>query len=408
MTQPVVQIEQRTRRFPLVVVAAAITGLEGVLALIIAQRNLPVADFVPLGQLWTIWAVTAASVTYAFQQWAASHDVRISDILSVSGRSSVGMAMLAISGVVLLSTIIAGERLSSTPSMWWPIFAAVIPFGTMATGITRGHLARLGSRRRLAFVIAGENGIRLAGTIILVALDASATWYGVVLLAGFLIALTPPGDRRPHGGPTRLSAPSQLLAAGLVGLCSHAFLFGSPIVLALAGGSPENVARLFLVLASTRAPFILLQGIVPQFAAAVASDPPRISRRQLQQLLTMVCTVGAAAAFLVGAVLGDPIVGRVFDLLGEVDAVVYGLIAASSLISACLLLCAVVIVADGHLGRLALTWTLPILGTVVLAALQVLDTLPAMAIWLLVGHSMVAASLLPALRGRRVSPQLSS
>jgi hypothetical protein len=247
-------------------------------------------------------------------------------------------------------------------------------------------------------VIAGENAIRLVGTIALVAVGASNLWFGVVLLCGFLIAFTPSRGSRAQGEMAAPPPPSgPLVAAAVVGLCSHAFLFGAPLILALSGGSADAVAWMFLVLTSVRAPFILLQGVIPQLAASLAGDPDDHRRRRLVLLIGLACTVGAVLAAVAGVLLGDPIVGRVFDILGKVDPAVYGLIAASSVLSAALLVATVVLVAEQRPRPLGIAWSIPIAGTVLATWLGLVDSLPAMATWLLLGHGILAVLILSAM-----------
>ena len=74
------EVAGRTRA-GLLVVAALLTGVAGAATLIISERYLGLADFAPLAQLWTFWAVFAAGLTFSFQQWAAVHEVSRRDII---------------------------------------------------------------------------------------------------------------------------------------------------------------------------------------------------------------------------------------------------------------------------------------------------------------------------------------
>ena len=59
----------------------------GAITLIVSQRYLDLDSFAPLAQLWTIWAVLAAGLTFSFQQWAAVHGVSRGDLFPAGRRS---------------------------------------------------------------------------------------------------------------------------------------------------------------------------------------------------------------------------------------------------------------------------------------------------------------------------------
>ena len=156
-------------------------------------------------------------------------------------------------------------------SMVWPLAAATLPVGHRA----ERHPSRAARRVTSAVsdspaVIAGENAIRLTITIGLILVDADAEWFAMALLAGFAVVLGPPvvGSYRSRN---RGGRGCTLGAAAAAGFLAYAFMFGSPILLALAGGSAAQVSALFLVLTGVRMPFVVLQAVVPQLAVALAA-----------------------------------------------------------------------------------------------------------------------------------------
>lgn len=375
----------------LVLGAALATGALGAVALIIAQRHLDLEAFAPLAQLWTIWAVLAAGFTFSFQQWAAVQDVNRRSLLPGGAGSRLLVGLLLLGLAILVLTGITREVIFQSPSMVWPIAAALLPMGTAFNGVRRGQLARHRLRRHLAGVIAGENAIRLAVTLVLVGLDAEPEWFAVAVLAGFAVVIGP-----TRGTSAISEAPDQvgratLGAAATAGFLAYAFMFGSPLLIALAGASATEVSALFLVLTGVRMPFIVLQAVVPQLAVSLAASPDRSgSIAKVRRTIVVFATLGTAAGAFGGLVLGDLIIGSVFGIRGDVTAAAYALLAGSSVLAASALVATVVLVVEGRNRRILVAWGLPAVSAIAVTLTGTIDQTVTLATWLLLAHASVA------------------
>ena len=385
--------DTNTRRHnDLVVPGAAIaTGVLGALTLILAQRQLDLVAFAPLAQLWTIWAVLAAGLTFSFQQWAAIHDVGRRSLLPGASGQRLLWSVLGLGVALLVVTSVARQTVFQSDSMVWPLAASTLPIGTALNGVRRGQLARHTRPLGLAAVIAGENAIRLAVTVGLIIVDAEAEWFALALLAGFAVVLGPTG-----GKATRISSGGgdgfgTLGAAATAGFLAYAFMFGSPILLAVAGGDAEQVSALFLVLTGVRMPFVVLQAVVPQLAVklAAAADPAT-AIASVRRRVVVVWVGGVAVASTLGYLFGDLIIGGVFGIRGDVEPMVYAMLAAASVTSACALVATVTLVVEGRSRRIALAWGVPALSALVVTWSGLIADTFWLATWLLIAHATVA------------------
>ena len=139
---------------------------------------------------------------------------------------------------------------------------------------------------------------------------AHAVWFAFALLAGFLVVVGPTVPS--PASPATASGVGALSAAAAAGFLAYAFMFGSPLLLAAAGGSAAEVSALFLVLAGVRIPFLVLQAVVPQLAVGLAAsaDLPGKPATTRRRLALIVC---AWLKFVVGAgayVFGDVVIGQ--------------------------------------------------------------------------------------------------
>lgn len=388
------------RRDGVLVAAALITGATGATTLIVSQRYLELDSFAPLAQLWTIWAVLAAGLTYSFQQWAAVHGVTRGDLLPGGSAARVTVALCAASATMLVITTSTRDGLFHSTSWAWPAAAAALPIGTALNGVRRGELARQHRRTSLGVIIAGENAIRLAVSLALISLNAGAAWFAFALLAGFLVVLGPAGSSPPPGDAT--NGLGALGAAAAAGFLAHAFMFGSPLLLAAAGGTASDVSALFLVLAGVRIPFVMLQAVVPQLAVGLATSadlPLAVSKTK--RWLVLITLGGSVSAATGGYVLGDAVIGSIFGIRGEVDAKTYALLAGAAVLAACALVATVVLVVEGRPRRVALAWAVPVATVPIVIATGVAGETALLALWLVaVQATVVGIELVPPRRIR--------
>jgi len=380
----------RSRRRQSVLIAAAlVTGAAGAITLIVSQRHLDLDAFAPLAQLWTIWAVLAAGLTFSFQQWAAVHGARRRDIMPGGSAPRVGAALVAGSIALLVITTLARDALFHSSSWVWPIAAAMLPFGTAVNGIRRGELARARHLVGLGGVIAGENLIRLTVSLLLITLDADAPWFAAAMLAGFLVVVgpsAPEGEREPA-----TAGMGTLSTAALAGFLAYAFMFGSPLLLAAAGGTAVEVSALFLVLTGVRIPFVVLQAVVPQLAVGLTNAADR-SRAvaTTRRTLGVVALAGSSAAAVAGHFLGDVIIGSVFGIRGEVGDTSYALVSAASVFAACALVGTVVLVVEGRPRHIAVAWGVPAATAPFVVATGAIADTVLLSLWLAASQATVA------------------
>ncbi len=386
----------------LIVGAALLTGAAGALTLIVSERYLGLEAMAPLAQLWTMWAVLAAALTFAFQQWAALNPVGVGALLRPSQRS-VLMAVTAVSVVLFTVSTIWRESIFQTDSLAWPLAAAALPFGTTANGTCRGVLARRGRLIALAAAISGENLIRLAVVGVLVIVGADAEWFAVSLLAGFAVVLLAVGadDVGDEVQPVRHGA---LGASAVAGFLGHAFMFGSPLLLAFAGGSPTSVAALFLVLTGVRVPFVILQALVPRLTVTLstAADPAVVLART-RRTVVVAAVVAAPLVGVGAALLGDLIIGSAFGIRGEVGRGSYALLAMAAVLAVCAMIATVALVVEARSHRIVAAWSIAAVSGLVLTAFGAIDEVLPLSIWLACAHATVlVVAVLPGGEGRRL------
>jgi len=378
--------------------ASAVTGIAGAGFILAVGRHLGLVGFAPIAQLWSIWSMAAASLMFAFQQWA----IRIGLSRSSGYRAALSGRPLAF---LLLSTVGAGvaawlarTTLFQSPSMFWPMATALIVLGTILSGITRGVLARANRNTALAVGIAAENLIRIAFALMLIVIGASSWWFGVALLAGFLVAvllfLPQPEDQAPT--QTQSGGSSTLGAAAVAGFLSHAALAGPPILVASNGASPETISTTFIVLSAVRIPHLLLQAGAPRVGVIFQHWVENEQILKLRQARIRMAGVGLGAALLaglVGALFGDLLIGNIFAIQGEVGSTSYGLISAAAVLSVAATLATVQLVAEQRNQLVVNCWALPVAAALGVALIYRVTLLSYIAVGLLILHLIVLASL---------------
>ena len=290
--------------------------------------------------------------------------------------------------MVLLVAFAARDALFHSSSWVWPVAAALLPFGTALNGVRRGELARQQRLAALGGTIAGENLIRLAVTAALIAVGAEAAWFAVAMLAGFLVVVGPAVPTPPRRW--RAPAVRTLSAAAAAGFLAYAFMFGSPLLLAAAGGTAAEVSALFLVLTGVRIPFVVLQAIVPQLAVGLTHAPDRRSAvSRTRRIVAAVAVLGSSAAAAAGYFFGDLIIGSIFGIRGEIGPTTYALLSAASVLAACALISTVVLVVEGRSRRIAVAWAIPAATAPLVAATGVIADTNQLALWLAASQATV-------------------
>ena len=316
-------------------VGSALNGLLAYAVFALTTRALGPEAAAPVSVLWSYWAFAGAAFTFPVQHWAAR-------TLVVDGEAAVAAALPRLAGVVLAASGLLGvlafaarEPLFHTPDPWFAVMTGLITLGAAATGVMRGGLAGRGRFGAVGTSLAAENAIRcvVVGGLALAGVQ-DATAYGAGLVSGQLVVLLWPSALRFARGRSAAarSRPFAFLAgASLAQLANQTVLTGSPVVLALAGGSAADVTSLFAALALFRAPYMLGLGLVSQLTTTltrlVVSEDVGTLRRIRLLLVGAAIPLALVAAGL-GATVGPPLLRLVFGSDVELGAAATAVTAA--------------------------------------------------------------------------------
>ncbi len=392
------------------VAASVLTGFAGAGFILVVQRHLGLTAFSPIAQLWSIWSIAAATLMFAYQQWTIRLGIDHPGRIRTAFRGGpLSMLVLSTLGTALVAGI-ARTTLFHTSTLFWPVAAGVVVLGTILNGITRGIFATAGRHSMLALAIAAENVIRFVLAVGLILIGAPRAWFGVALLAGFsIVGLM--GLPVRGAGPTRSAGEDRnddpaastitdgattLSSAAIAGFLSHVALAGPPILAAFNGADADTVSTMFVVLTAVRLPHLLLQAGAPRAGVVFQSWADTDHRSNLDSSrrgIVAVTIILGLMAGLIGAALGDLLIGGAFGIRGQVDPASYAAIAAAAVLSVGATLATVQLVAEQRNRLLVIGWAVPLgLGTA-LAVLARLSEIDDIAVGLLVLHATVLVTL---------------
>lgn len=401
------RVSGRRRRLELVI-ASAITGVLGAAVVYVSEAKLGLKRFTPLAQLWTLWALCSASITFGVQHWVIQALKSGSDRRKVSTRLTQWLFPLALA---------VGFLAYAMSDIWFNgdegfvVLTALLVCATGLSGLGRGHAAAVNDIRLLSILIVGENLIRFALLAPLVWFGSEPIWFGIALLAGFAANLMTPVRR--HGG-IAMQLEFEPIGAGsifvtaLVGLVSYATMFGGPLVLGATAISDDAISAVFLVFNLARVPYVLTLGLLPSATAHLTSLVMNGEHDRVTRFVNRVVLVALAAASL-GALVALPIAGLALGpLLGtneQFGGPVWALISASSIISLGSLLISMALITVGRLRSLIAVWTLPVVGAVGALVTGFVSSIGVLA-WALLGLNLTVLACLAASLwlGRVASP----
>ncbi len=344
------------------IVASTVSGITGAGFVFVARGALGLESFAPVAQLWTIWSLGAASLLFAFQQWAIHSGVTtVYRAIPSMGEGPRRLLQGSILGSALVLVLLR-DRLFHASTLYWPIAAVVILVGTTFVGIARGIQARDGNTRALSVLIAGENLIRFVFAVLIALFGGSRGYYGMALVCGFAIVAIV-GRRSTHTeAPESTSGEFAIGSATVAGFLSIAAFLVPTMILAYNGAPPELVSTLFLVLTAVRLPHLILQSGTPKAGALFTrwvadGDVARI--RRAHRVIATLALEAALIAALLGYFIGDPVVGRVFDIRGQVNGATYAGAAITSILSLATTFATVLLVSTGQHRLLLIGWLVP-------------------------------------------------
>jgi hypothetical protein len=385
----------RSGRFELFA-ASVLTGVFGAATIYVSELHLGLEAFAPLAQLWTFWALFAASITFSVQHWV------IRAVVSGIGdrRASQTLARLLVPVAVAVTVVSWGLSESWFDGhKGFAVLCGLLVLGTGMNGYGRGYAAAQGPDRLLAVIIVGENLIRLALLVPLIIFDAAPIWFGITLLAGFLINVIarPRRVERPEIATSASgAAPIALLVTGAVGLISYATMFGGPLLLGPAGVSAAAISALFLVITLARIPFIVILGLLPRVALhleLLVSGGRHAELHRFTLRVTAVAVVAGAVIAGVAVFAADRTVGRLLGTSDHFGSSVYALVGAASVLSLASLVVSMTFVAQQRHTVLIATWLLPIVAVIAGVGFDWFSSVQRLSVWLVVVELVMVAVL---------------
>ncbi len=317
--------------------ASAVNGIAAYAFAVIGTRYLGAAGFSDVSVAWSFWALTVAVITLPVQHWLtwrSEVDRGLTGILGARRRLlMVGAVASALAGLAALQ-----PRLFSAPARW-ALVVIGLGVGSWVLGWGRGMLAARGDYRRLAFVIGGENVIRLTALGIVIALDGSALLVGCALLAGPLILVLVWRHILPGRNTTPQIVPvmrSVLALSGAMAMAQSILQLG-PAAAAWLSQPDATVTATFSTFALFRAPVLVLLALSSRVTAPmtrlVADRAYARLQRVTNRLTTLSVLVAVAAggiAFLTGPAVVEAFFGPDTSLARwETGLVASGMVLAS-------------------------------------------------------------------------------
>jgi O-antigen/teichoic acid export membrane protein len=347
-------------------VGAALSGVLAYVFFALVTQVLGPVSAAPVSVLWAYWSFAGAALTFPLQHWVArsvpAHDGERSVREALPGVVLVSVGLAALAGG---AAWLARDLLFHSGQPWFPVLVGAVTLGAAVMGLVRGVLAARRRFRAVAVGLVAENVVRcVAAALLVVAGVRDPVAYGLCLVAGYAAVLAWPSSFRlgRTGRPRGDESPLTFLGgAGGGQVIGQAVLTGGPVVLALAGGSARDITALFAGLALFRAPYIVALGLVSQLTGRFTTLVVRGRRdvlRRIRLWLAGLTAAAAAAAALVGAVAGPPLLRLVFGpdvtLPGHLTAV----LAVGSTVAMANLVTTLVVLAHGRTAALIRAWAL--------------------------------------------------
>jgi O-antigen/teichoic acid export membrane protein len=346
-------------------VGSATGGLLAYVFFALVTRVLGPVEAAPVSVLWVWWGFAGAALTFPLQHWISrtvtAHRGEL-PLRVLRGRLAITVLVLALgSGLVAW---LAREALFGRDDPAFPLLVVAVTLGSGLMGVVRGTLT---ARRRLEAVgasLTAENALRCVGAAALCVGGVDhPTAYGGCLVVGYLAAGLWPSALRfgREGAPPAPGSPMALIGGvGLGQLVAQITLTGGPLLLAVAGGAPEEVTALFATLALFRAPYTLAVGLMAALTGRLTSLVVRgrwDALRRIRLALVVVTLGTAAVAAALGDVVGQPLVALVFGEGVELDALPTALVAVGTVFALANLLLTITVMARGRAGGLLRGWS---------------------------------------------------
>ncbi|HEX2497752.1 MAG TPA: hypothetical protein VHO00_03065, partial [Actinomycetes bacterium] len=314
------RLKRRIRDSGALAAGSVVAGLLAYGFFALTTHSLGAGGAAPVSILWSYWTAVAAVLTFTLQHWTIrtlAHDGHEGTLARSLPRIAIMAAVVAaLAGLV---AYVFREPLFGDPGVIFPALVAAITVGSVFTGLLRGALAGRHRYGATAASLVGENAVRVILAVAVAMAGGGAEAFGVALACGPVIGLVwvrslrfarEPGYPPASGNP--LALVSETAGGSLI---SQVVLTSAPVVLAAAGGAPDQVTSLFVALAVWRAPYLVALGMTPKLTGGLTRLAVNRQARPLARLrmLTVAGVVGAVAlAVLVSLTLFQPLLHVAF------------------------------------------------------------------------------------------------
>lgn len=343
------------------------SAANGVIAYVffgVVTRALGAEAAAPVTVLWAYWSFTGAALTFPIQHWISrSVTVHRGEWAVRGALAGVALVVLGVALAAGLVSWLARDQLFRTDGVAFPLLVVLVTLCSGLMGVTRGTLT---ARRRFVVVGAGlaiETSLRcLAAVALIVAGVEDPVAYGACLLVGFLACFLWPSALRldTRGEQTSSDSPLAFMSgASVAQLLGQTVLTGGPVLLAVAGGAPQQITALFAGLALFRAPYTLALGVVTQLTERLTLLVVQDRHDALLRFRGWVVVVtlgGAVLAAVFGAVAGPPLMALIFGEGVELDSELTLLLAVGNTFALANLVFTITMLARGRPAVLVRGW----------------------------------------------------
>lgn len=332
--------------------ASAVNGVGAFIFAALATRHYGADASAPLAQLWSIWLVTAAVLTFPVQHWV----IRCSTGLGLGPTLRRGTLLMVLGAVALyVPTLVLGEEIFGTTASTYPLVTTGLAAGGVVTGVARGILVARGATNRAAALIAGENVVRVVAGAAVILLGWSAEAYAVAMLTGTLLAFAVPTIYRRSDEHVE-SFGRTVGPHGLANGISQVVLTAGPLLVQALGAPDAEVTAMFATLAVARAPYLLMLGLGLQVTYAVVNQ--RVHAGAFALRIVTFGILVAAAAWAVGWAAGPAAISLLFGDDAHLDRASTALIAVTGILASVALIQGLLAVAAGKGRALLSIWVM--------------------------------------------------
>lgn len=340
-------------------VGSVVAGLTAYGFVVVGTRAVGAEAFAPVSVLWSLWAISAAAITFPVQHWIIrsvelnGHERDVWAAARVVWIGTLSLALMVVGGTMLVE-----ETLFGTDGMAFPVMAACLPVGSVLVGFNRGMLAARSRFRATGFAIAGDNVLRLL-VLLPLAPVVSAEMLGWILVAGFGVAALFPDTLLPRGRTSGVPSRVNLLG-GMAGAnaAAQAVLTSGPILVSVLGDDRAAVTSMFALLAVLRAPHTLVLGVTARAMAPLtrlaASGEGRL--RTVERWLLLATGVVAIAGVVLGPVVIPVATEAVFSVGADVPGSAVALLTGGTVVALGGVIQMLLLLAEGRGRRLTVAW----------------------------------------------------